>query len=247
MAVLGEVRRADPHHRDYAPEPTSSDCCRRCARANASSRFGMTSRSRPRYRKLHDNTATVRAGYAAQRHQDLCSRAEEASALGVTRVNREPGHDGIGCVLVEERHIRPRSVRQIPHPMGGEIPARGAVRGLRAPAEIFSSGKAPKKLLSPSIRSAVSIHISLVLQKVPSTKRCAMRAAFGVRKAIGEFQGALEAADSTPILRRARIAPKSRFGDADPFPDAAAAQPKSIATRSPVASRETDRLSTQAR
>lgn len=154
----------------------------------------------------------------------LISRAEEAGMFIVfTRVNRKPGREGIGCILIE-RGTPGFEVTGTYHTMGGENLHEIQFNECELPLEnlVIQEDGFRKLLTAFNTQRCLNPSISLGLAEgafAEALKYAREREIFG--KAIGDFQGnrwklaemyrEIEAARS--ILYRACMT-------ADPFPDA---------------------------
>lgn len=154
----------------------------------------------------------------------LISRAEEAGMFIVfTRVNKKPGREGIGCILIE-RGTPGFEVTGTYHTMGGENLHEIQFNNCELPLEnlVIQEDGFRKLLTAFNTQRCLNPSISLGLAEgafAEALKYAREREIFG--KAIGDFQGnrwklaemyrEIEAARS--ILYRACMT-------ADPFPDA---------------------------
>jgi alkylation response protein AidB-like acyl-CoA dehydrogenase len=153
----------------------------------------------------------------------LISRAEEAGMFVVfTRVDRKPGRDGIGCVLVE-RGTPGFEVTGTYHTMGGENLHEIQFNNCELPLEnLVLRENGFRKLLSAfNTQRCLNPSISLGLAEgafAEATKYVKERDIFG--KKIGEFQGIRwKLADMYKDIETGRSMLYRACMTADPFPD----------------------------
>jgi alkylation response protein AidB-like acyl-CoA dehydrogenase len=153
----------------------------------------------------------------------LISRAQEAGMFVVfTRVNRKPGRDGIGCVLVE-RDTPGFEVTGTYHTMGGENLHEIQFNNCELPLEnLVIRENGFRKLLSAfNTQRCLNPSISLGLAEgafAEATKYAKEREIFG--KHIGEFQGIRwKLADMYKDIETGRSILYRACMTANPFPD----------------------------
>ena len=153
----------------------------------------------------------------------LISRAKEAGMFVVfTRVNRKPGRDGIGCVLVE-RDTPGFEVTGTYHTMGGENLHEIQFNNCELPLEnLVIRENGFRKLLSAfNTQRCLNPSISLGLAEgafAEATKYAKEREIFG--KHIGEFQGIRwKLADMYKDIETGRSILYRACMTANPFPD----------------------------
>jgi alkylation response protein AidB-like acyl-CoA dehydrogenase len=220
MAVLGEVGVQTKIIATYAPEPIkrrilpavcSGECLLAICMTEPDAGTDVAN-----YRTNVDHVGnTLRLNGV----KTLISRADEAGMFVVfTRVDRQPGRAGIGCVLVE-KGTRGFSVTGKFHTMGGENLHEIRFEDCELPPENLVLEDGFRKLLSAfNTQRCLNPSISLGLAEgafEEAVKYAKDRRAFG--RAIADFQGMrwkiyrdIEASRS--ILYRA-------CASADPFPD----------------------------
>jgi alkylation response protein AidB-like acyl-CoA dehydrogenase len=154
----------------------------------------------------------------------LISRAEEAKLFVVfARVDRKPGRDGIGCVLVE-RGTPGLAVTGRFHTMGGEYLHEVRFDGCELPAEnvVLRQDGFRKLLTAFNTQRCLNPSISLGLAEGAfdeSVKYLRERTAFG--RPIGEFQGMRwKLADMFRDIEAGRGLLYRACESANPFPDA---------------------------
>jgi len=152
----------------------------------------------------------------------LISRAEEAGMFVVfTRVDRKPGREGIGCVLVE-KGTPGFSVTGTYHTMGGENLHEIRFEDCELPPENLVLEDGFRKLLSAfNTQRCLNPSISLGLAEgalEEAVKYVKERRAFG--RAIGDFQGMRwKIAEMYRDIEAARSVLYRACATADPFPD----------------------------
>jgi alkylation response protein AidB-like acyl-CoA dehydrogenase len=153
----------------------------------------------------------------------LISRAQEAGMFVVfTRVNRKPGRDGIGCVLVE-RDTPGFEVTGTYHTMGGENLHEIQFNNCELPLDnLVIRENGFRKLLSAfNTQRCLNPSISLGLAEgafAEATKYAKEREIFG--KHIGEFQGIRwKLADMYKDIETGRSILYRACMTANPFPD----------------------------
>lgn len=152
----------------------------------------------------------------------LISRAEEAGMFVVfTRVDKKPGREGIGCVLVE-KGTPGFSVTGTYHTMGGENLHEIRFEDCELPPENLVLEDGFRKLLSAfNTQRCLNPSISLGLAEgalEEAVKYVKERRAFG--RAIGDFQGMRwKIAEMYREIETARSVLYRACASADPFPD----------------------------
>lgn len=224
MALMGEVGVQVRVISTYAPESMKRDILPKVCSGEAMLAVCMTEPHAgtdvPNYR-----TNTVIQGDRAVLNgvKTLISRADEAEWFVVfSRINGQPGRDGIGCVLLN-RHTPGFEVTARYHTMGGENLAEIRFENCEVPIEnvILQEGGFKKLLSAFNTQRCLNPSVSLGLAEgafEEAIKYVRDRTIFG--KTIGDFQGIrwklaemyrdIEAGRS--LLYRACLT-------ADPFPD----------------------------
>ncbi|MBV9863492.1 MAG: acyl-CoA dehydrogenase family protein [Alphaproteobacteria bacterium] len=152
----------------------------------------------------------------------LISRAEEAGMFVVfTRIDKKPGREGIGCVLVE-KGTPGFSVTGTYHTMGGENLHEIRFEDCELPPENLVLEDGFRKLLSAfNTQRCLNPSISLGLAEgalEEAVKYVKERRAFG--RAIGDFQGMRwKIAEMYRDVEAARSVLYRACASADPFPD----------------------------
>jgi alkylation response protein AidB-like acyl-CoA dehydrogenase len=152
----------------------------------------------------------------------LISRAEEAGMFVVfTRVDRKPGRDGIGCVLVD-KGTPGFSVTGTYHTMGGENLHEIRFEDCELPPENLVLEDGFRQLLNAfNTQRCLNPSISLGLAEgalEEAVKYAKERHAFG--RAIGDFQGMRwKIAEMYRDIETARSVLYRACASADPFPD----------------------------
>ncbi len=224
MAVLGEVGVQTRIIAVYAPEPIKKEILRGVAEGSAILAICMT--------EPHAGTDVANYRTNSEIHGErvivngvktLISRAPEAAMFVVfTRVNKQPGRAGIGCVLVP-RGVKGLSVTGTYHTMGGENLHEVRFEECDLPlANLVLRDDGFKKLLSAfNTQRCLNPAISLGLAEGAfdeSIRYARDRTAFG--KAIGEFQGMRwKLADMYKDIEAGRGLLYRACATANPFPD----------------------------
>jgi alkylation response protein AidB-like acyl-CoA dehydrogenase len=152
----------------------------------------------------------------------LISRAEEAGMFVVfTRVDKKPGREGIGCVLVD-KGAPGFSVTGSYHTMGGENLHEIRFEDVELPPENLVLEDGFRKLLDAfNTQRCLNPSISLGLAEgalEEAVKYAKDRRAFG--RAIGDFQGMRwKIAEMYRDIEAARSVLYRACASADPFPD----------------------------
>ena len=152
----------------------------------------------------------------------LISRAEEAGMFVVfTRIDKKPGREGIGCVLVE-KGTPGFSVTGTYHTMGGENLHEIRFEDVELPPENLVLEDGFRKLLSAfNTQRCLNPSISLGLAEgafEEAVRYVKERHAFG--RAIGDFQGMRwKIAEMYRDIEAARSVLYRACASADPFPD----------------------------
>ena len=152
----------------------------------------------------------------------LISRAEEAGMFVVfTRIDKKPGRDGIGCVLVE-KGTPGFTVTGTYHTMGGENLHEIRFEDCELPPENLVLEDGFRKLLSAfNTQRCLNPSISLGLAEgafEAAVEYAKQRRAFG--RAIGDFQGMRwKIAEMYREIEAARSVLYRACASADPFPD----------------------------
>jgi alkylation response protein AidB-like acyl-CoA dehydrogenase len=223
MAVLGEVGVQTRIIATYAPEPIKQRIMPAVCSGECLLAICMTEPDAGTdVANYKTNVDRIGNRLRLNGVKTLISRAEEAGMFVVfTRIDKKPGREGIGCVLVE-KGMPGFSVTGTYHTMGGENLHEIRFDDVELPPENLVLEDGFRKLLSAfNTQRCLNPSISLGLAEgalEEAVKYVKERRAFG--RAIGDFQGMrwkiaemyrdIEAARS--ILYRACAA-------ADPFPD----------------------------
>ena len=224
MAVLGEVGVQTRIIATYAPEPIKQRLLPKVCAGECILAICMTEpQAGTDVASYTTNTDVRGATLRLKGTKTLCSRAEEASAFVVfTRVNRQPGRDGIGCVLVEKGTPGLVLAGKF-HTMGGEYLHEVQFEDCELPAENLLLGEGGfKKLLSAfNTQRCLNPSISLGLAEGAfdeALRYARERSAFG--RPIGEFQGMRwKLADMYTDIEAGRGLLYRACATADPFPD----------------------------
>jgi alkylation response protein AidB-like acyl-CoA dehydrogenase len=223
MAVLGEVGVQTRIIAAYAPEPikerilpavVSGDCLLAICMTEPAAGTDVAN-----YR-----TNVDRIGNRLRLNgvKTLISRAEEAGMFVVfTRVDKKPGREGIGCVLVE-KGTPGFSVTGTYHTMGGENLHEIRFEDCELPPENLVLEEGFRKLLSAfNTQRCLNPSISLGLAEgalEEAVKYVKERRAFG--RPIGDFQGMRwKIAEMYREIETARSVLYRACASADPFPD----------------------------
>jgi alkylation response protein AidB-like acyl-CoA dehydrogenase len=223
MAVLGEVGVQTRIIATYAPEPikkrilpavVSGDCLLAICMTEPDAGTDVAN--------YKTNVDRIGNRLRLNGVKTLISRAEEAGMFVVfTRVDRKPGREGIGCVLVE-KGTAGFSVTGTYHTMGGENLHEIRFEDCELPPENLVLEDGFRKLLSAfNTQRCLNPSISLGLAEgalEEAVKYVKERRAFG--RAIGDFQGMRwKIAEMYREIEAARSVLYRACATADPFPD----------------------------
>ncbi len=223
MAVLGEVGVQTRIIATYAPEPikkrilpavVSGDCLLAICMTEPDAGTDVAN--------YKTNVDRIGNRLRLNGVKTLISRAEEAGMFVVfTRVDRKPGREGIGCVLVE-KGTPGFSVTGTYHTMGGENLHEIRFEDCELPPENLVLEDGFRKLLSAfNTQRCLNPSISLGLAEgalEEAVKYVKDRRAFG--RAIGDFQGMRwKIAEMYREIEAARSVLYRACATADPFPD----------------------------
>jgi alkylation response protein AidB-like acyl-CoA dehydrogenase len=223
MAVLGEVGVQTRIISVYAPEPirkrilpavVSGDCLLAICMTEPDAGTDVAN--------YKTNVDRVGNRLRLNGVKTLISRAEEAGMFVVfTRVDKKPGREGIGCVLVE-KGTPGFSITGTYHTMGGENLHEIRFEDCELPPENLVLEDGFRKLLSAfNTQRCLNPSISLGLAEgafEEAVKYVKERTAFG--RAIGDFQGMRwKIAEMYREIEAARSALYRACATADPFPD----------------------------
>ena len=224
MAVLGEVGVQTRIIATYAPEPIKARILPAVCSGEAILAICMTEPDAGT--DVANYKTNVDTGGNALRLngvKTLISRADEAQMFVVfTRVDRRPGREGIGCVLVE-RGTPGFSVTGTYHTMGGENLHEIRFEDCELPPEnLVLREDGFRKLLSAfNTQRCLNPSISLGLAEgalEEAVRYAKERKAFG--RAIGEFQGMRwKIAEMYQDIEVGRSMLYRACASADPFPD----------------------------
>ena len=223
MAVLGEVGVQTRIIATYAPEPikkrilpavVSGDCLLAICMTEPDAGTDVAN--------YKTNVDRIGNRLRLNGVKTLISRAEEAGMFVVfTRVDRKPGREGIGCVLVE-KGTAGFSVTGTYHTMGGENLHEIRFEDCELPPENLVLEDGFRKLLSAfNTQRCLNPSISLGLAEgalEEAVKYVKERRAFG--RAIGDFQGMRwKIAEMYREIEVARSVLYRACATANPFPD----------------------------
>jgi alkylation response protein AidB-like acyl-CoA dehydrogenase len=223
MAVLGEVGVQTRIIAAYAPEPikarilpavVSGDCLLAICMTEPDAGTDVAN--------YKTNVDRVGNRLRLNGVKTLISRAEEAGMFVVfTRVDKKPGREGIGCVLVE-KGTPGFSVTGTYHTMGGENLHEIRFEDCELPPENLVLEDGFRKLLSAfNTQRCLNPSISLGLAEgalEEAVKYVKERRAFG--RPIGDFQGMRwKIAEMYREVETARSVLYRACASADPFPD----------------------------
>ncbi len=223
MAVLGEVGVQTRIIAAYAPEPikrrilpavVSGECLLAICMTEPDAGTDVAN--------YKTNVDRVGNKLRLNGAKTLISRAEEAGLFVVfTRIDKKPGREGIGCVLVE-KGTPGFSVTGTYHTMGGENLHEIRFEDCELPPENLVLEDGFRKLLSAfNTQRCLNPAISLGLAEgafEEAVKYAGERRAFG--RAIGDFQGMRwKIAEMYREIETARSVLYRACATADPFPD----------------------------
>jgi alkylation response protein AidB-like acyl-CoA dehydrogenase len=223
MAVLGEVGVQTRIIATFAPEPikrrilpavVSGECLLAICMTEPDAGTDVAS--------YKTNTDRVGNRLRLNGVKTLISRAEEAGMFVVfTRVDKQPGREGIGCVLVE-KGTPGFSVTGTYHTMGGENLHEIRFEDCELPPENLVLEDGFRKLLSAfNTQRCLNPAISLGLAEgafEEAVKYAKDRRAFG--RAIADFQGMRwKLAEMYRDIEASRSILYRACASADPFPD----------------------------
>jgi len=223
MAVLGEVGVQTRVISAYAPESIKSRILPAVASGDCLLAICMTEPDAGTdVANYRTNVDRVGNRLRLNGVKTLISRAEEAGMFVVfTRVDKKPGREGIGCVLVE-KGMPGFSVTGTYHTMGGENLHEIRFEDCELPPENLVLEDGFRKLLSAfNTQRCLNPSISLGLAEgalEEAVKYVKERRAFG--RAIGDFQGMRwKIAEMYREIETARSVLYRACASADPFPD----------------------------
>jgi alkylation response protein AidB-like acyl-CoA dehydrogenase len=223
MAVLGEVGVQTRIIAAYAPEAIKRRILPAVCRGECLLAICMTEPDAGTdVANYKTNTDRVGNTLRLNGTKTLISRAEEAGMFVVfTRVDKKPGREGIGCVLVE-RGTPGFSVSGAYHTMGGENLHEIRFEDVQLPPENLVLEDGFRKLLDAfNTQRCLNPAISLGLAEgalEEAVKYAKERRAFG--RAIGDFQGLRwKLAEMYRDIEAARSVLYRACQSADPFPD----------------------------
>ena len=193
MALMGEVGVQARVISTYAPENMKRDILPRVCSGDALLAVCMTEPHAGTDVANYRTNTTLRGDRATIKGvKTLISRADEAEWFVVfSRIDGQPGRDGIGCVLVN-RNTPGFSVTARYHTMGGENLAEIQFENCDVPVEnvVLREGGFRKLLSAFNTQRCLNPSVSLGLAEgafEEAIKYARDRTAFGRR--IGEFQG----------------------------------------------------------
>ncbi len=223
MAVLGEVGVQTRVIATYAPESIKSRILPAVASGKCLLAICMTEPDAGTdVANYRTNVDRVGNRLKLNGVKTLISRAEEAGMFVVfTRIDKKPGRDGIGCVLVE-KGTPGFSVTGAYHTMGGENLHEIRFDDCELPPENLVLEDGFRKLLSAfNTQRCLNPSISLGLAEgalEEAVKYVKERRAFG--RPIGDFQGMRwKIAEMYRDIEAARSVLYRACASADPFPD----------------------------
>ena len=223
MAVLGEVGVQTRVIATYAPEAIKSRILPAVASGDCLLAICMTEPDAGTdVANYKTNVDRIGNRLRLNGVKTLISRAEEAGMFVVfTRVDKKPGRDGIGCVLVE-KGTPGFSVTGAYHTMGGENLHEIRFEDCELPPENLVLEDGFRKLLSAfNTQRCLNPSISLGLAEgalEEAVKYVKERRAFG--RAIADFQGIRwKIAEMYREIETARSVLYRACASADPFPD----------------------------
>jgi alkylation response protein AidB-like acyl-CoA dehydrogenase len=223
MAVLGEVGVQTRVIAAYAPEAIKRRILPAVASGECLLAICMTEPDAGTdVANYKTNVDRVGNGLRLNGVKTLISRAEEAGMFVVfTRVDKKPGREGIGCVLVE-KGTPGFSVTGTYHTMGGENLHEIRFENCELPPDNLVLEDGFRQLLSAfNTQRCLNPSISLGLAEgalEEAVKYVKERRAFG--RAIGDFQGMRwKIAEMYREIEAARSVLYRACASADPFPE----------------------------
>ena len=224
MAVLGEVGVQTRVISTYAPEHIKQDILPRVVKGETMLAVCMTEPDAGTdVANYRTNTTVLGDRVVVNGVKTLISRADEAGMFVVfTRIDKKPGREGIGCVLVPAG-TKGFEVTARYHTMGGEFLHEIRFDNCELPLEnLVIREDGFKKLLNAfNTQRCLNPSISLGLAEGAfdeAVKYMRERTAFG--RAIGEFQGMRwKLADMYKDIEAGRGLLYRACATADPFPD----------------------------
>ena len=223
MAVLGEVGVQTRIISVYAPEPIKKRILPAVVSGDCLLAICMTEpHAGTDVANYKTNVDRVGNRLRLNGVKTLISRAEEAGMFVVfTRIDKKPGREGIGCVLVE-KGTPGFSVTGTYHTMGGENLHEIQFEDCELPPENLVLEDGFRKLLSAfNTQRCLNPSISLGLAEgafEEAVKYVKERTAFG--QPIGDFQGMRwKIAEMYRDIEAARSVLYRACATADPFPD----------------------------
>ena len=223
MAVLGEVGVQTRIIATYAPEPIKQRILPAVCTGDCLLAICMTEPDAGTdVANYRTNVDHVGNGLRLNGVKTLISRADEARMFVVfTRVDRQPGRAGIGCVLIE-KGTPGFSVTGKFHTMGGENLHEIRFEDCELPPENLVLEDGFRKLLSAfNTQRCLNPSISLGLAEgalEEAVKYAKERQAFG--RAIADFQGMRwKIAEMYRDIEASRSILYRACASADPFPD----------------------------
>ncbi|HET7034001.1 MAG TPA: acyl-CoA dehydrogenase family protein [Casimicrobiaceae bacterium] len=193
MALMGEVGVQARVISTYAPEKMKRDILPRVCSGESLLAVCMTEPHAGTDVANYRTNTTIKGGRATVKGvKTLISRADEAEWFVVfSRIDAQPGRDGIGCVLVN-RNTPGFSVTARYHTMGGENLAEIQFEDCDVPVEnvVLREGGFRKLLSAFNTQRCLNPSVSLGLAEgafEEAIKYARDRTAFG--RKIGEFQG----------------------------------------------------------
>jgi len=224
MALLGEVGVQTRIIAEYAPEPLKRRILPAISRGDMILAVCMTEpHAGTDVANYRTNTMVEGNRLVLNGTKTLISRVDEAGVFVVfTRIDRQPGREGIGCVLVERGTPGFRVTARY-HTMGGENLAEIQFENCELPPEnLVVRDDGFRRLLSAfNTQRCLNPSISLGLAEgafEEAVRYCRDRSAFG--RAIGDFQGMRwKLADMYRDIEVGRSILYRACATADPFPD----------------------------
>jgi alkylation response protein AidB-like acyl-CoA dehydrogenase len=224
MAVLGEVGVQTRIISTYAPDHIKRDLLPKVCTGEAILAVCMTEpHAGTDVANYRTNADVVGGKIVLNGVKTLISRVDEAQAFVVfSRINKQPGREGIGCVLIE-RGTPGFSCTARYHTMGGENLAEIQFQNCELPLEnLIIREDGFKKLLSAfNTQRCLNPSISLGLAEgafEEAVKYARERTAFG--RAIGEFQAIRhKLAEMYRDIEASRSLLYRACATANPFPD----------------------------